>query len=340
MGSKKTTNTTTQGTQTAAPPSWTMPGIVDAAARVTDAIKQLPGTKYTGDFTAAPNAQDIAGATSLYRGMAGNAQGFSDLVGGVARTLPQNVSYDMGSPTDLNPVINAALDPSRRMLMENILPSIRSGGIESGAYSGSRALQTLPGMALNDWSREANNTAATIGYEDYLQRENRRLQATGMDRQYNLSAAQLLPELASSSMMLGTSGGDLLTRAAELEAAREQSIIQNNLAKNQYEWMYPFQGLDIGADLLAKLSGNYGTQTSSGSSKTVEKTGGAGAVVQGIAGLASGIGGLMAGGPMAGLFGKAPGGAMQGMGLGGALQAAAPFQPGQISNLFGRPGGF
>lgn len=346
MGTKKTTTNTYKQEENRAPPSWTMPGISDAASRVTQAIAQLPGERYTGDFVAQPNMDWVQQATDLYRGAAGQSTGFGDMV---AATLPQLTqaptfggpqlrtgAFNVGSGVDINPVIQAAIDPVTRNLRESILPSIRSGAIESGAYSGSRAMQVLPNQALDDWGREAGRLSSQIAYQDYNDRENRRLQADALDTQAFQAATQrglgeadvvqrglaLLPQLANESMALRTAGGDLMMQATQAQAAARQAQLDNAIAQNNYSWMYPFQGLDIGAQLLAQLSGNYGTTTSSGSSRSVEKTGGAGAVASGLMGAAA-MGASMfgAGGPLAAA------GA-----LGGASGAA-----GTASNLF-RPG--
>lgn len=332
MGSKTTVKneTSSNGTQTVAPPSWTMPGILDAAGKVSAAISQLPGQKYTGDFTALPNMADVQAAGDAYRAAVPQAQHFGQMLEQAAGGL--NTPYNVGQMADVNPVIQAALAPVTRQLTEQILPGIRSGAVDSGAYSGSRAMQVLPQQALADWSKQAADTSATIGYQNYQDFENRRLAAAGLDTQ----RLALLPDIANASMGMTTAGGDLITQAAGLDAAARQAIINNNLAKNQYDYMFPFQGLDIGAQLLAQLSGNYGTTTSNMQSSGTQttKTGGLGSVVQGIAGLAGGAASLFAGGgPLglaAGVLGGGAGGATQ------ALQAAAPFAPGNISQMFGR----
>lgn len=331
MGSKKTVTNNSSGTQTVAPPSWTMPGILDAASKVTSAINQLPGEKYTGDFTALPNMQDVQAAGQLYRNAVPLTQQFGQLLGNAAQSL--QTPYDVGSMADVQPVIQAALNPITRQLTETILPNIRSGGVESGAYSGSRAMQVLPSQAIADWQKQAADTASQIGYQNFHDFENRRLAAAGLDTQ----RLGMLPDLTNASMGMTTAGGDLITQAMNLDQAARQQEINNNLAKNQYNYMYPFQGLDIGAQLLAQLSGNYGTTSSNSTSKTVEKTGGLGAVAQGIAGLAGGAASLFAGGPLAGIAGGL-GGQMAGQ-LGGDLAAMAlqrGFVPGSVSQMFGR----
>lgn len=356
MGSKKTTVNTSSGTQTVAPPSWTMPGILDASQRVIGAMNSLPGDKYTGDFLAPPDQAAIDQARGIYQNMAGQA---SDLAGYVRQNLPtvgQPITYDgpnlptgsynIGSGQDLNPVIDAALRPVFTQLTEQALPGIKSSALDAGAYSNSR-VGTLQGQALRDYSQAATDTASRIAYQDYADREARRLQAYGIDTQaalegyqaatqrglgegnLNLERANSLPALTDTIMRLGTAGGDLITQQEALRQQAAQQVINNNLARNQYEWQYPFQGLDTATELLARLSGNYGTTSTQGTSKTVEKTGGLGPIVQGALGAASLAAGLGAFGPIGGLAGAAGG-----LGSTGATGLGMSLMPGGLSQMF------
>lgn len=337
MGSKKVTNQTTHQTQTAAPPAWTLPGLELASSKVIDALGQVPGSKYTGDFIALPDQNAIGGVMDAYSRAAAMA---NELAGYARANLPQETRYDAGSGMDLNPVISAALKPAYQQLTEQILPSIRSGGIESGAYSGNRALEVLPGQALRDWSASAQDTASRIAFEDYNAREARRLAGYQTDVSAALDRARMLPELTDNIMRLGTASGDLLAQNEALRQQTAQQVINNALARNQYEWQFPFQGLDIASTLLSRLSGGYGTTTSDGTSRTVEKTGGLGAVAQGVLGAASLAAGLGAFGPLGAVAGAGSGvlGNVAGTGGIGMMGGLAGISPGTMSQLF-RPRG-
>lgn len=314
MGSKKTTKQTSSSTQTNAPPSWTAPGLQEVASRVTAGLDQIPSTGYQGDFIAQPDGalvEQIAKAYQDSAALAAQMGGKVNLAG-----------YDMGANAQTSGVIDAALHPVMRNLTENILPSIRSSSLDSGAYSGSRAMTTLPGQAIRDTNEAGQRLAAEISYKDYQDRENRRLQAYGID-QGNM------PALMDTVMRMSASEGDLLAQAMGIKQAAGQNFIDNNLARDNYDLAQPFRGLDIATALLSQLSGNYGTQTGQSQSKTVEKTGGLGSVVQGLAGIAGMVAGGMSGlGGVGGLLGSA------------ASAAASPvMNPAALTRAFSGLGG-
>jgi hypothetical protein len=102
--------------------------------------------------------------------------------------------------------------------------------------------------------------------------------------------------------------------AAQLGMQNQQAGINNSVGMDQYAAMAPFMGMDQAAQILAMLSGNWGTQTMHGDSTQTQTTqpGLAGQLIQG----AIGLGSMAAGFP----------------GLGGALglgtSAAAPAAAG------------
>lgn len=114
----------------------------------------------------------------------------------------------------------------------------------------------------------------------------------------NQKQAMLRDQLINSGLALSAAEADMLIKAMGIGTSAEQAGIDNALAEYQYGIQYPFQGLDIAVPLLAQLSGNYGTTTSAGQQKTVEKTGGLGQVAQGLMGAASLAAGLGAFGPL------------------------------------------
>jgi hypothetical protein len=351
MGNKNKTTTNSQQQQTVAPPSFTAPGLVDVSAQVTNAAKGLSGiTPYAGEQIALPNQQLVQQQIDNYQATGQNAarlSGFiSDRLNAAAdprfsTTLP-GFNYDVGRATDtLNPAIESAIHPVFRQLTENILPSIRSSSLDSGAYSGSRATSVLPTQAIRESNENAQRIAATLGFEDYQQREARRLaayqsdqqaqlQGFGLDTSRQLGAGDLitqrlqqLPGLTDAILRLQSSQGDLAGQAAAVDVNARQAGINNELSKDAFATSRPFAGLDIASQLLAQLSGNYGTTNGTSSSTSVQKTSGLGSIVQG----AVGLGGLALGAPGLGsVFGGR-----------GAPQAAAPII--NASNLF-RPSTF
>lgn len=344
MGSKSKQTQTTNQTQTSAPPSFTAPGLTETANRVLEALRSLPTNAYSGPMVAVPDAAGTAGVTGAYTNAATQAGNMASWLQGqqnqlttmptFSTTLP-TASYDVGTGTDLTPAINAAIHPVFQELTTRILPNIRSSAIDSGAYSGDRAMNVLPSMAIADSNEAAQRIAAEIGFQDYTNRENRRLAAWEGDQNRLLGGYQaetarglglgdlltnrfaLMPEMADSIMRMTSSQGDLLRLANDYGTARSQAEIDNALAMDQYGMTRPFMGLDIASDLLARLSGGYGTNTLNGTTTTVQKTGGLGPIVQGLLGagaLAMGIPGLGGAGAAAGAGG-----------LGAAMGSAMPF---------------
>lgn len=301
MGSKTKTTVQSSGTQTVAPPSWTMPGISNAADKVTQALNELPGQQYQGNFVAQPNMGLVNGASQIYQNAAGQAGQLGQQVLSAANDTmglqPLTTgTFQQAGAYDINPVISAATAPLFRQLTEGTLPGLRSAAIDAGAYSGDRAMSVLPGQAITETAARAQELGAQIGYQDFRDRETQRLQAYQTDQanaltagQFNnsfaLQRAQALPGLYGDGMNLITSGGDLLQGANALEMQAQQAQIDNALRQNEYSWKYPFQGLDIASALLSQLSGNYGTTTSNSNSTQTQSTGGLGSVVQGLAGL-------------------------------------------------------
>ena len=129
------------------------------------------------------------------------------------------------------------------------------------------------------------------------------------------------PEFVNSILHTQASQGDLLNMAAQLGVQNRQLGINNATAMDQYASQSPFMGLDTASELLARLSGNYGTQTMNGTqTQTTSTSGGlAGQLLQ----AAIGAGMMAAGMPggLGGVFG------------GGAAAQPAPA-PAAASNLF------
>jgi hypothetical protein len=354
MGKTKTVTKTDQNqTQTAAPPAWTAPGLVDAGARVTAAMNQLPTTHYSGPMVA---SMDPTAVQNIMNAWGQTGQNAGNLAGWMQNQLPQltanqnfstqlpDTSYSLAPKQELDNVIRASIAPVQRQLMEQILPSLNSSALDAGAYSGDRAMKVLPGQALQQFGDTAGNIAANLGYEDYNNYENRRLQAYGMQTQagqqnYSLDTARQQEQAQSHNQQTSilhnqASQGDLLQMAAQLEQQQRQSAIANATGMDQYASQSPFMGLDTASQLLATLSGRYGTDTMQGHSTSVQTQSqplgmqllqgalGIGSLAMGMPGGAGGIGALLGGGA------KAASGASSLFNVGGGTSAffnAHPF---------------
>lgn len=333
MKSKTKTVSDTNQTQTQAPPSWTAPGLSQAAQMVTARLGSIPTSHYSGDMVAAMNAGDLARIQQAWGATAANAGGLATQMQGM---LPQlqtgtldwttglpSTDYTLAPRQDLDAVINASIDPVQRMLMEQILPSITNSALSSGAYSGDRAMGVLPTDAIRNATESMQNIAAQLGYEDYQNYENRRLaayQATtaaaqgnygletsrqGLEAQDLLARMGLMPDYVNAILHTQASQGDLLKMAADLGVQQRQAQIDNALKQDQYASYSPFMGLDQATQLLTALSGGWGTQNMTGHSTSTQTQSQpiAGQLIQGAlglgmaaAGMPGGLGGIFGGG--------------------------------------------
>lgn len=319
MGGKTVVKTNENSTQTAAPPSWTMPGIQAASDKVIQALNGLPAPAYTGDFVATRDPAELAAIQAAYNATAQTAGGMQSFLQGQLPNLTATPTFGTTLPTaawqapdeqDLTGVINAAIHPVFQKLTQEILPGLRSSALDSGAYSGDRAMSVVPGQAIDASNEAAQRVAAEIGYEDYNNRTNRDLAAFNalQDRLlggYRAESDRVLgtgdlmtdrmaqlPTMIDTIMRMSGAQGDLALMASNLGLSDEQAMIDNALARDQYNIQQPFMGLDIATDLLAKLSGGYGTTTGTRTGTQTTSTGGLGSVVQGLAGLAMGAAGF------------------------------------------------
>lgn len=353
MSSKKKSTTKYNQTSVNAPPPFTAGGLEATSGLVQQALGQIPQEHYSGQQVAYMTPEQVAQIQGAWGNTAGLAGDYTDWMGAQLPGLTEQwqwqsqlptQSYNMGNLADVNPVIQAALDPVYRQLTEQLLPSIQMSSLgDAGAYTGDRAMSVLPLNALQDYDRQAGNIAAQIGYQNYADYEARRLNAWQSDQDrllagYAAETQRGLGEEASNVNQMGAIGdyvsnilrnsasvGDLLNMSAQLGVTNDQAMINDALGRDQYASYSPFMGLDQATNLLTQLSGNYGTQTTEGKSKTTEKTGGIGEWIKGAAGLAS----MALGIP----------GVSSALGLGGAL-AGASGSANPLAALAGGSGGF
>lgn len=354
MGKKKSkSKSTTNQTTTNAPPAWTAPGLSQVAGQTATAAAGLPTSWYQGDLVAQYDPAQVAAIQQAWGDtsqLAGDMTGFLQSNLGNLTYRPEwemgigdvTGQFNMGNMADVNPVINASLAPVLRTLQEQILPGIQSSANEAGAYSNNRAFSVLPGQALNDFSTQAGNIAAQIGYENYRDFETRRLQAWEGDMNRALAAygaetdrglgegslyaqqAAQMPDYVNSILRTSASVGDLQKMMMDLGLEADQAAIGNQTARDTYDRTMPFVGLDSAAQILQALSGGYGTQTMQGTSKTTNTQSGGlgGQILQGALGLGMAAMGMPGG--LGGLFG----------GAGAGAAAAAPVASQAASSLF------
>jgi hypothetical protein len=221
--------------------------------------------------------------------------------------------------------VNAAIHPYMQELTENILPQLQSQGIESGAYGGTRSMQTLPLQAIAQQGEQAQRVAAALAFEDFQKQQERTLQGYGLSTDRGLGEADLMtqrygmaPEMSDAIMRLAGGQAEYANMASTADLGNRQLAIDNALRQFQYDMTRPFMGYDVAGNILGNMTQGYGTTTNQGTSTTTEKTGGMGNVVAGLGGLAMAAAGM----PMAG--GGSLGGSILGSLMKKAPAAAAP----------------
>lgn len=351
-GSSSHSHSTTNQTQTNAPPAFTFPGLQYAGNMTLQALQGLPQSHYTGPLVASMNPQDLAAIQQAWGQTAASAGSAADYLtsllpgltaGQQFSTALPDTSYNVADRPDLTSVIQASIHPVQQQLMEQILPGITNSALAAGAYSGDRAMGVMPQTAVRDATDSMQRIAAQLGYQDYNDYENRRLAAyqaqtaagqqnyaLDTQRQQELQALQLqalgmAPDFIQSILHTQASQGDLLRMAAELGVQQQQAGYTNAQQMDQYASTIPFMGLDAASSILARLSGSYGTQSMHGVTDTTQETqqDPMGQILQ--AGLGLGMAAMGMPGGLGGLFGG--GGATAALGGGAGAASLFPTAP-------------
>jgi hypothetical protein len=337
MGSKKKSTTKSSGTQVQKPLDLVMPGYNTIAQGVEKGLGDIANVNYTGDFLAQPG--------DLQNQMIGNYQTAGNTVGGLIPQMQNTFQQSQGgvnfadspqldwgmqsfantNPQGMQGAVNAAIDPYMKQLTQQVLPSLKSAGIESGAYGGSRSQQTMPLMAIDQAGEQAQKVAAALAYQDFADQQARILQGYGLSTDRGLGEGQIMnqrwamaPEIANSIMSLAGGQADFQQMASTQDLGNRQMAIDNALKQFEYDMTRPFMGYDVAGNILGNMTQGYGTTTNQQKSTTTEKSGGLGNIAAGIAG----IGGALASLPMGG--GASLGGNMLGSLLGAGAKTAVP----------------
>ena len=146
-------------------------------------------------LTAHPgNASQAASAQLLKQGQTGTGQKLGQQgnyqpiqMGQMQQYAPQQMDLEgvqAMSPTT-QAAIQASLDPVQERLQEQILPQLKNQSISAGAYGGQRE-GVVQNQALRDFSREAGNIGAQLGYQDLARRQGIHAQDVGQQRELGL----------------------------------------------------------------------------------------------------------------------------------------------------------
>lgn len=197
---------------------------------------------------------------------------------------------------------------------------MQSAAISQGAWGGN-ATDYLQAQALDDFNRNAINTAANINYQDIARRDELGLTDL-IDRRQNENRAGLLEQSLLSQIPQLVTGGyqadlapiDTLQQLGDREQLQTQDQLNSDYQQYLLQQLAPFQGLSEYANLISGTSIG-GQSTASGKGGSSSGLAGVLSGAIGGAGLASSLGGL--GGGMAALggpWGMAAGALLGGLG--------------------------
>lgn len=317
-------------TTTSQPPKYLQPYLTDIAQQASNAYGQTSQGVYPYQLSATPNALQL-GAQSNEATIANNAAnqnlgdnyrqagaiGMNELNSGYLHSL-DNTSFN---PThaDTSGVIQAAIDPLRQDLTQNILPGVQSKAISEGAYGGARQ-DFLTEKAINDFERNAQNTAANINYQD-LSRTDALSQQDLNQRRENIPKSSLAeqnllstaPGLTSAGLNADLAPNDVLNQIGNTYQLQNQDQLDALYQQWQQQQAAPWQGLPEYANIVTG-SNTGGTTTQSGA-----KGGGLTGALQGA------VGGLGLANSLSGIAGLGGLGTMlgSGAGLGGSALLGA-----------------
>jgi len=314
------TNTVTEN---ADPWEGVQPYLTDLFSQAQNAYGAVPKTPFQGQMVAEPSqysqqgadmaallAQQIAQGQYTQGTQAASNYLQQQLTGGAytPEALPTFADYDISA---VAPVIEAGTRPLFEQYTEQSLPQLQSQAINSGAFSGSKAVADLPQILARDFNRSLLDTAAQVGFEDF-QSYRDLIPKMG---QLELMAAETVPRLEQSFLESMLKAPELLGAAGAQETAIDQAIIDNELAQWREQIEAPFRGLNQYASALGQGGQFYSQTTETPGPSGVQNflSGALGGV-----GLASGLGSALGEGATAsfigGPWGMAIGGLIGGLG--------------------------
>jgi len=283
-GSSAPSTTTT--VQKSEPPKYLQPYLTDIAQKAQQAYGQVPQGGFSGNLVADVDPLQRE-SLALQENVARGLEGFGDSTAAIAQQqtdrilsgdilAPINERFDPRS-ADTAGVIQAALDPLRQELTEQIIPGIQSQAIQQGAYGGTRQ-DVVTENALRDFSREAGNIAAGINYQDFARTEDQRFNDLLSIREFgpelekiNQAAILTAPEIQNQAVQQSLLPSTILNQVGSTERLFEQDLLDE--AYNEYllSLQTPFAGL---GDYAGIVSGIPSGQITTGTANAIQPRGG------------------------------------------------------------------
>lgn len=249
----------TQTVQRADPWREQQPYLIDIFERAQGLYNTQDPTFFPGNTVAGFTPNQVQGQNLMTDAATGGQQNLAQGVAGANQFLLGDV-MDMSSNPYMAQAMSAAIDPIYQNLERRALPAVRSGAVAAGQLGGSRQ-GIAEGLAISDANRQAMNTTAVMANDQYGR---------------NLEAMQRGLALAPQSQAAQLAPGQTLNAVGAEQQAYEQALINEAIARHDFEQRVPWD--QLGA-YNALVQGNFGgtqTTTSPGPS-TGARIAGAGA---------------------------------------------------------------
>ena len=312
------------------PPKYLQPFLTDIAEQAQAAYQKVPQDGFSGQLVASPTdaqLQAIGQQKDIAAGLGGfganttaiaNQQANKVLSGGY--TAPANNVYQ-GTNVGTTDAVNAYLDPVKQQLNEDILPSLRSSAVDSGAYGGSRYYTEAAKQVNDNFTRQANNIAAQIGYGEGVRKDEQGFENFSLNQslipellKIEQAASLTTPELATAGVNQDLLGSQILGQAGQAEQLFNQDVLDEAYQQYVLSTQTPFAGLDQYASIVGGVPAG-GTSTTTG---TIARPSGGSNFLSGALGGGLGAYGLASAIPALGFLGG-PLGIGAGAILGGLL---------------------
>lgn len=265
------------------PPAYLEPYLTDIASSAQAAYQQVPQGGFSGQLVARPTTAQTQ-ALDAQKAVAANpalgqfgtaattvANDLANKVTSGAYTAPLNNTF---APVNLatQDAVNAYLDPVQRRLQNEIVPQLQSQAIAQGAYGGARYNTALAETVNDNFTREAANISAQLGYGEAVRGQDQAFQAWQTNQNLapelfrtEQTAALGLPSIQQGATQALLTPSSILSGAGMTEQLNEQDLLDE--AYNQYllSLQTPFAGLDQYSSIIAGApSGGTSTATSTG----------------------------------------------------------------------------
>lgn len=280
--------TTSGGTtiQKTEPPAYLQPYLTDIASKAQAAYGQVPTGGFSGQLVATPTPGQLS-AVDAQKTIAQNLtnSGFGNTTMDAANSQAQKLASgfytaplnNTFNPTalDTTAITNASIAPVLDKLQNTIIPTLQSNAISSGAYGGSRYFADM-GQQINDnFTKEAANIAAQLGYGEQVRQQDQAFKGWQTNQQLSpelfkaeQAAALATPELTNSGVQ------QLLTPSSILNQAgtQEQLWNQDQLDQAYQQYLLDVAGPFAGLDQYASIVGGMPTGSTTTSTSTAPRT--------------------------------------------------------------------